>query len=1068
MQNHFKTNLYLSFFLTRKLKIKGRSHHRTFYLFLLISLISVVHKRSYGKMILAPSDLYQDTVKQQHLVISGVITDEKDQPLPGVSVQLEGTKIGVVANNKGEFMLDIQQLPATLIFNSVGYKKVQLAIHPGMASLKISMQPTNTGLDEVVIVGYGKQKKISVTGSISELPVEEIQRVPTPSLSNAIGGKLPGIITRQSSGEPGYDQAQVFVRGVGTFGGNANPLILVDGVERSMDNINAQEVESFTILKDASATAVYGVRGANGVILITTKRGKVGLPHISFRSEAAQLTALRLPKYINGYEYASLVNEANTHVGTAPQFSEEDLQKYKDGSDPYFHPSVNWADEILKRHTSQDINNLSVSGGNNVIRYYTSIGYTTESGIYKEDNLNAYRTNDLIKRYNFRSNVDINLSKSLSISLGVAGIIQNGHYPGSSAPSIFSALGIISPIQYPITNPDGSAAGGASYLGNNPWALVTQSGYSDQARHTLQSTFSAKWDLSSFVTKGLSLNAKYAYDYYNFSGVNRVKAYAIKQYEGKDPTTGEDIYNIVREEQPLGYAPFTADNNRNYYMEASANYQRTFNKVHDVSGLLLVNQREYTNLVAANSTLGLPYRSRGLAGRATYGYDNRYLAEFDFGYNGSENFPKDKRFGFFPSISAGWIVSNEKFWHVDFINQLKFRGSYGQVGNDQIGGPRFIYLTTITKNANTYWFGNSQQGYPGYDEGQIGNEDVTWETATKKNLGMDLSAWEDKITLQVDVFSEMRKGILMQRQTIPFVTGIFPWIIPYGNLGKVKNKGIDINLKLKNKPSEKGFFYSLSANFTYAHNEVIDNDEPNRLYAYQSGKGHSIGAPYGLIALGLFKDQSEINNSPVQKFSTPYYPGDIKFADVNGDGVVDTYDQVYLDGYPRTPEIMYGFGGTIAWKGFDMSIYFAGTARTSIFTVGPSIFPFQRGAGSYNVLREYYDNRWTPQTPDAKYPAVTPGNNANNFQNSSLYLRDASYLRLKNAEIAYTIPNRLIKKYHIGSLRIFLNGTNLLTFDHLKYMDPESNSGTNNGDYSVLGYYPLQRALNLGLQINFN
>lgn len=1031
---------------------------RLFFTGLLLLICSL--SKTYGQI----EDQVQQDSSQQRSVVTGKVTNERSEPLPGVTIQIQGTGIGVITNDKGEYIITAPTPNSIMLVSSVGYKFDTIPVS-GRSVVNISLVAANKGLQEIVVVGYGTQKKISVTGAVSELPVAQLEQVPTPSLSNAIGGKLPGVITRQSSGEPGYDQASVFIRGLGTFGAAQSPLVLVDGVERDMNNVNPEEIESFTILKDASATAVYGVRGANGVILIQTKRGKVGNPSVMLRSEAAQLTALRLPDYINGAEYAGLINEANEHVGLPPQYTPEDLQKYADGSDPYFHPDVNWTKAILKDHTYQTINNLNVSGGTNVVRYFTNVGYILQSGIYKQDGLNQYNTNANVKRYNFRTNIDINLTHSFSVSLGLGAIIQNGHYPGTPAPQIFSALGVISPIQYPITNPDGSVAGGASYLGRNPWGLVTQSGYSDQARHTLQSTFSAKWDLSKSITKGLSLNGKFAYDYYIMSGINRTIQYQIKQYTGKDPVTDEDLYNIVQEGGPMGYAPFTSDNHRLSYFEGTVNYQRSFGQ-HDVSGMLMMNQRQYTNLVAGNSILGLPYRSRGYAGRATYAYANRYLVEFDFGDNGSENFPRGKRFGFFPAVSAGWIISNEKFWNVDFINLLKIRGSWGKVGNDQIG-QRFLYLSYYNKNTNTYWFGNSQQAYSGYDEGQIGDENVTWETATKKNIGLDMNMWDNKIELQVNAFSELRTGILMQRQTIPFVTGFFPWILPYANLGEVKNSGMDASLKVQNKAGRDQVYYSAMATFTYAHNTVLENDEAPPLFPYQSGKGHPIGAPYGLVAIGIFKDQAEIDQSPVQSFSSVVYPGDIKYKDVNGDGVINSYDYTYLKGYPRTPEITYGFGGTVAYKGFDASLYFSGAARTSIFTVGPSIFPFERGPMSYNVLREYYDNRWLPDHTDARYPAVTPDFNSNNFQNSSLYLRNAAFLRLKNAEIGYTFPDGLIKRWKLNSIRVFVNGTNLLTFDGLKFLDPESNSGATNGDLANLGLYPLQRALNAGFQINF-
>ncbi|SDC19604.1 SusC/RagA family TonB-linked outer membrane protein [Niabella drilacis] len=1016
----------------------------------------------------------KDTVPSSSWVLHGIVTDENSKPIPGASVKITGVaNKGTSTDLSGRFMLEMNNVADSIEISNVGYI-TQRMLPGGQRNVAITLYIDEVAqkMNEVVVVGYGTQKKITVTGAVSSVSASDMQRAAAPSLSNAIGGRLPGIITRQSSGEPGYDQAQVFIRGQASFSGGNGPLVLIDGVRgRDMNNITAEEIESFTILKDASATAVYGVSGANGVILINTKRGKIGKPLVSLRSEAAQLTALRMPEYIDGYEYASLLNEAQRHAGMENvSYSDEDLQKYADGTDPYLHPNVNWTDVILKKHTYQTIHNLNISGGSEMVRYYTNVGFLMQSGLYKEDGLNKFNTNSNLKRYNFRSNIDVKLSQTFSLTVGLGAIIQNGHYPGTPMPNIFSALGVISPIQYPVKNPDGSVAGGASYLGRNPYALVTQSGYSDQARHTLQSTLAAKWDLSRLVTKGLSVNGRFAYDYYNFSGIDRIRAYEIKQYMGKDPVSEEDKYTVVREGGNLGYAKFVSSNDRGSYIEGSLNYQRTFSSKHDVGGLLLFNQKEDTYLAAPTSILALPYRSRGYAGRATYAYDNRYMAEFNAGINGSEQFPPDKRYGFFPSVSAGWIVSNEKFWNIDWMNQLKIRGSYGKVGNDRItpnNDIRFLYLTTITKDANTAWFGSSQQGYKGYDEGQIGVTDVTWESSFKKNIGFDAELF-NMLTLQVDAFSERRKGMLIRRGTIPYVAGYFSWIVPFGNLGESKNHGIDASLKFQNKPAPNQVYFSFMGNFTYAHNKIIENDQPLREgVPYQSARGHSIGAPYGLQAIGLFKDQEEIDQSPVQRFGQ-VRPGDIRYADVNGDGIINADDYIFLDGHPRDPEIVYGFGGTVAWKGVDLSVFFNGAARTSIFTVGPSVFPFLRGPGSYNILKEYYDNRWTPEHTDARYPAATPENNSNNFQYSSLYLRNAAYLRLKNAEIGYSLPELMMKRYKLKSLRFFINGTNLLTFDKLKFLDPESNNGTNNGlDADNLGRYPLQRSVNFGLQVNF-
>jgi TonB-linked SusC/RagA family outer membrane protein len=993
-------------------------------------------------------------------VLNGKVVDEQGLPLPGASVKVKGTSRGMVTDINGGFILEIDNEKDVVVVSFVGYKTKEVT--PGTArKITIPLEPDekNNKLNEVVVVGFGKQKKVSVTGAVSETPIKNIQRIATPSLSNALAGSMPGIITRQTSGEPGYDGAQVFIRGFGTFGNaNRSPLILVDGIQRDINTVNVQEVESITMLKDASATAVYGVQGANGVILITTKRGAQGKPKVVFRTETAQLSALRLPNYINGGDYASLINEARANEGLPERYKPEEIKKYYDGSDPYLYPSVDWTNTVLKKNTWQNINNLGITGGNDIIRYYTNVGYTIENGIYKQDPGNIYNNNAKLQRYNYRSNVDINLSKTISLELGVGGIIQQGNYPGKSAPAIFDALRITSPINFPVTNPDGSIAGKTtSYLQNNPFGFVSRSGYTRQDRNALQGTFGAKWDLSNLVTQGFSLAGRFAYDHSYSASTDRFKGYAIRQYLGKD-TNGNDIYAQpdIREEAAIGYGR-NDDANRTIYQEISANYNRTFSDKHAVSGLILYNRREQINLTAATSILNLPYRRQGIAARATYGYDNRYLAEFNMGYNGSENFPQGKQYGFFPSGSLGWVVSNEKFWKVKPITTLKIRGSYGQVGNDAIGGRRFLFLTTINKLGGSTFFGDNQGFYQGYDEDQIGNMNVSWEVSTKANLGLDMELFDGKVVLQVDAFHEKRTGILIQRGTIPDVTGISPATVPFANLGEAKNKGIDALLEFKNN-YKSSFFYSVRGTFTYAKSILVKNDEPKQRYAYQSAVGLPIDQPFGLVALGFFKDQADINNSPKQKYITDLKPGDIKFQDTNGDGVVDDFDRVAI-GYARTPQIVYGLGGTIGYKGFEASIFFTGVANVSTFVDGPSMYPFQMGEGTFNILQEYYNNRWTPQTPNAKYPRASPMQNPNNNQTSTLFLRNGAYVRLKSAEIAYNFKIKPLKKYGLESVRTFINGANLVTWDHIKVIDPESEYG--------VGGYPLQRTLNAGFQLTF-
>ena len=1016
---------------------------------------SVSGKQVYVKMKTTTSQIEQEN---RGIKVKGNVTDFNGQPLAGVSIQQKGTTNGTISDIDGSYSISVPDKYAILVFSYIGFVAKEETI--GSREIVNVVMSEDVGqLEEVVVVGYGTQKKVSVVGSVSNISVGEIKKAATPSLSNTLGGQLPGIITRQATGEPGYDQASVYIRGIASWV-NRNPLILVDGIERDMNNINTEEIESISILKDASATAVYGVKGANGVILITTKRGEIGKPKVSIRTEFAAVQALRLPEYINSAEYAGLINEGRANVGKPARYTDTDIALYADGSDPYLHPNVDWVNEILKKNTFQNITNMNVTGGSEIVRYFVNAGYTTLGGLYKTDSENNYNTNVRVDRYNFRSRIEINLTKHFLIDLGIGGIIQKGNYPNMGQYDIYYNLRATPPLAFPKQNPDGSVGGIMSFLGSNPWAVMTQSGYKVNNRNTLQSTFGVKWDLSELVSKGLSLSGRFSYDYYSDAWNTRSKVFEVKQYLGKDEN-GNDQYTVLREATPMTYSSGNSSN-RALYSEASLNYDRAFNKIHNVSAMLLYNRRDYVDINASSSILNLPYRRQGLAGRFTYDYDHRYLTEFNFGYNGSEQFPKGKRYGFFPSISAGWVLSNEAFWKASFIDNLKIRGSIGKVGNDiSNNARRFLYLTTIDKNGPSYPFGQTFNWYQGIQEGQIGTSDVTWETATKANVGFDISFF-NKLSLQVDAFSEKRKGILIERQRIPDIYGYLGNSIPQGNLGKAKNYGVDGALEFKNQTTS-GVFYSLRANFSYAHNEIIENDTPLPKYDYLDSRGHPIDQPFGLIALGLFKDDEEIANSPKQTFQEKVRPGDIKYKDINNDGVIDSYDRVAI-GYPRMPEIMYGFGGTISYKGFDASIFFTGATRTSLFLAGLTIWPSMDGEGSSNILREYYENRWTPETAGtAKYPAITDNKNENNFQTSTLYMRDGTYLKLKNAEIGYTLDKKLTRKINIDNLRFFVNGLNLYSWDKIKIVDPESNDGTNSGT----GAYPTSRTFNVGLKVNF-
>ena len=989
----------------------------------------------------------------QRIKVTGIVKDEAGITLPGVNVVVKGTIIGTITDANGQFTLETPS-DGVLLFTYVGFGNLELPVN-GKENLEIIMKEGDTQLEEVVVVGYGTQKKVSVVGSISNIAPKAIKQTATTSLPNALSGRMPGIITRQTSGEPGFDAASIYIRGIATWGEKA-PLVLVDGIERSISSVNPDEVESLSVLKDASATAVYGVKGANGVILINTKRGKQGKPQVSFRTESAILSSLAERNYIDGYEYASLMNEGLANVGKAPRWSNEELEKFRTGSDPYLYPNVDWIDKVLNKNSYQTINNLSVTGGNEIVRYYVNLGYSMQTGIYKTDKSNPHNTNAKVSRYNYRSNVDINLTRDLVVELGVGGIIDDRNYPGAGAAGIFNGLRDTGPIAFPVTNPDGSISGLPTYIGSNPWGQSTQTGYSDEHLTTIQSTAGLTWDLSRLVTKGLSVKGHFSFDFYHANKALRYKEFGIKQYIGKNEQTGEDQYITHRDDKAMGYS-IEQNSNRAIYMDFSVNYQRTFDK-HSVAGMLLLNRRQYDNLSAGTSIMNLPYRSQGLAMRATYDYAQRYFIEFNAGYNGSENFPKGKRMGFFPAISLGWLVSGESFWKDNLVSNLKLRFSHGEVGNDQIGGDRFLYLTKMDQNwEQVYYFGQDQIRWPGIIESKIGYNNVTWESAVKTNLGLDLGLWKDRFSLQMDFFYEKRKGILMQRQSVPTGAGFLAASVLWGNLGKAENKGFDALLEFKDRTSS-GLFYSLRGNVTFARSKVLENDKADPLYSNLSEIGHPIGQPFGLVAAGFFESEEDIDNWYDQSLlgGRPI-PGDVKYKDINGDNIIDSNDQCAI-GYTREPELVFGFGGTIEYKGFDLSAYFTGAARTSTFFEDRTFWPFASGMGFFNVFKEIYDNRWTPETAGAaKYPVVTDGFNVQSMRRSTVWQKDASYLRLKNLEVGYTLPKKVVSKLKINNLRVFVNGTNLYTWDKINHtIDPESDN-----------WYPIQRAVNFGLAVDF-
>jgi len=992
----------------------------------------------------------------QTKTITGKVTEAgTHDPVIGAGVMLKASNIGVITDLDGKYTITVNDTKGVLVVSALGFKSVEMLIS-GKSEINFELESDSESLQDAVVIGYGAQKKATVTGALTVADTKVISTSSAPSLSNALGGAMPGIITRQSSGEPGYDSATILIRGMGTWV-NATPLVLVDGIERDINLINSEEIESFSILKDASATAVYGMRGANGVILINTKKGKVGRPQITFRTEHSCLTGLRFPEYIKAYEFATLMNEACEVGGVALPWSDEEIETFRDHSDPYNYPDNDWTDMCLKKNSYQTTNNLSVSGGNETVRYYASLGFTSQSGLFKEDPNYDYRTNSLSQRYNFRANVDVNITKDISLFLGLGEIVERRTYPGTPAGTIFNSLKVVSPLAYPAFNPDGSFGGGnSSYEWLSPYVYTTNSGFSKQFRSTTQGTGGLKWDLGRLITPGLQIELNFSYDHYYATEATRRKQPEVKKYLGVDTITGEDKYNLIKEEQAMGYYIAFNNSNRSIYYDFRLNYNRNFGK-HGVSGLILLNRRDYQDLTTGDSTYNLPYRYQGLAGRIGYNYDETYILDVNFGYNGSENFAKGHRYGFFPAVSAGWVPTNNDFWNLSFVDHLKIRGSYGEVGNDAIGGDRFFYLSAVNKNASSFPFGEGQSWQNGMAESKMGTIS-TWEKAHKADVGFDLEMFGRKLRLSADYFYEYRDHILLRRSSIPNIMGLQGATIPLASIGIMQNQGFDGQIEFSNTTSG-GFYYSIKGNLTYARNKVIDDDTPDKMYEYQNTRGYPANRYLGYTALGLFQSQEEIDESPKQELGA-YTVGDVKYKDINGDGVINSYDRTWI-GYAREPEIMYGFGCVFAYKGFDLALNFTGAGHTTILIDEASMWPFRLDYPGYNILREYYDNRFIPGAEDnssAKYPVVHNGNSPNNFQISTLYQRNASYLKLKTAEFGYNFPKRLVEKAKLQSVRFYINGNNIFCIDQVKIIDPESN-------HLGSSTYPTQRTVTFGVQI---
>jgi TonB-linked SusC/RagA family outer membrane protein len=988
--------------------------------------------------------------------IRGNVTDTSGVGLPGVVVSVKGrTGYGAVTDVNGSYLIRVSE-DATLVFSMVGFIKQEVSVN-SRGFISIKLRQNFEMLDDVVVVGYGTQVKNNVTGALTSVTSKELLRSPTASLSNSLAGRLPGLLTIQSSGEPGSDGSALFIRGFGTYQGTS-PLVLVDGIENSIDGIDANDVETVSVLKDAAATAVYGMKGANGVILVTTKRGKTGKPVISLTMQTAQQRPINVPEYLNSFNALSLFKEGLNNDGlNANLYTDEYLNKFRDRSNPtyqYLYPDVDWTKELIKPSSMMNQANLNVNGGSSTARYFVSMAYLKQDGLYKFDDLNAYNINASMNKYNFRSNIDIDLTPILKLELNLSDIVRDRNYPTETSGAFWSQIRNTPSYLYPLTNPNGSVPGQKDSPAS-PYGRLTQYGYGRFFENTLSSIVGFTLKLP-FITEGLSFRTRFAYDAQNFRNITRQRNYSTYRFiidENETDLSKGRYEELSTGDGLLGFA-INANGSRKSTFESYLNYDRTFAQKHAVSGMLRYNQSQ--SFLATSNNDGaisaLPYKQLGLVGRVNYAYDRRYVLEFDAGYNGSENFMAGRRMGFFPAASAGWVVSNENFLkNSKLVSLLKLRGSYGIVGVDNSVG-RFAYLSTWqTGNGDGgYHFGLAADGdnYSGAQESATGNLFLTWEKAKKTNIGLDLELFKSEIAFTADVFSERRSQILTSATIIPDVTGVQN--LPAINAGVVDNKGFEGELTWRKRLGNHNLM--IRGSYSYATNRIQYAAEPQFNLAYRARKGTQINEAYGLTALGLFKDQADIAASPTQQYGA-IQPGDIKYFDRNGDGVINSQDEGYL-GKVTTPKSIIGLTVSYTYKNFDLNVLFQGATGGKLWLTGTSAWAFSSNS---SVLADYLEGRWTTENPDpnAVWPRVSSSNNVNNNQNSTFWLKSSNYLRLKNAEIGYTLPKTWIKKIGMTNIRTFVTASNIYTWSKMKIFDPERTNG--------FGDYPQMRVINFGL-----
>lgn len=1007
------------------------------------------------------------TPKSQQIELKGHVSSVLDNaPLPGASIVEKGTNNGVVTDFDGNFSIKITNKDAILVISYIGYTTLEVPVK-GKTEFNIAMEEETDSLDEVVVLGFGNQKKISLTGAVSTVNLEDMKSNPTSSVSNAFAGNVPGIMGMIQSGQPGKNISEFWIRGISTFGGGSNPLVLIDNIERDLNELNIEDVKSITVLKDASETAMYGSRGANGVILITTKRGSDGKIKINFKDEFIYNTRTITPDFEDGVTYANLLNESRITRNEGPIYQPEELEILRLGLDPDLYPNVNWKERLLKDGAMTYRANLNMSGGGPTSRYYVSGSYVNEGGMYEIDESlkDDYNTNANYKRWNYRLNADFNITNTTVAKIGVAGSLSKRNSPGLGDVDFWGSLFGYSPIRTPILYSNGYVPSIGTGNQTNPWVMATQTGFNENWVNKVQTNVTVEQDFN-FITEGLRMRGIVGYDIENTNNIQRRKWPEQWQAARARDANGDLVFTHVSDPSEMIQSSSSTGNRLEFY-DLMVNYDRSFGS-HNVGGAVRLTRDAFVQTVDLGNDIknGISRRNQALAGRLLYNWKYRYFVNFNFGYTGSENFAPGEQYGFFPALSFAWNLAEEQFMkdHLSLVKLLKIRYSYGKAGNDQLmGGERFPYLYTISgESVGGYQWADygSDRSFGGLRYSQVASSYVTWEVATKQNLGVDIETRD--ITANLDFFNEKRTGIYMARDFLPGMVGLES--TPRANVGIVKSRGFDGRFEYRKQIGEVSV--SARSNITYSKNEIVERDEENNVYGYQNQEGFRVDQSRGLISLGLFKDYDDIRNSPTQTFGI-YQPGDIKYKDVNGDGVINDGDRVAI-GATRRPNLIYGVGASANWRGFSLGVHFQGAGKSTFSTYGKTVHAFSEGEWGQVMKGVMGDNRWiaadisgdpSTEDPNASYPRLSYGANPNNFRESTFWLRDGRYLRLKTIDIGYNLPKSLTTRMKVENIRLYVVGTNLLTWSKFKLWDPEL--ATPRGED-----YPPTKSITMGITVN--